>query len=357
MKKRFTQLVSAAALAALSSQACAQDESKQSAITPTASPWLAVPMVSSNPKIGTSAGGMASYLFKLDPESTSSMVGVGGTFSTTDSYGAGVFLRTFWDQDRKRLTLFGGGGTINNDYEDFLGSSYPAQTTDNFHVLQLKYLQQVKDQWYAGIQATYTNYLIFSENGGVNEALGLLGLTGFDSVGVGLVGMYDTRNNKNTPTSGIKFQMDNFAYRESLGGEDSFDVYRVKFRQYIPQANNSVLAYRVDGRWTDDASNGAYSSVDLRGYTQGQYLAPHASLVELEKRWRLRGRFGVNLFAGVTCLYGDGKSCTSSENLYPSAGVGGQIMINEAEQISMSFDFAVGKEGNNGFYMRFGQAF
>ncbi len=348
--------IAACAMAMLGSSVQAQAENDAGASSQ-ASPWLAVPMVSSNPKVGTSAGGMTGYLFKLDPESTSSMVGMGGTFSTTDSYGLGVFLRTFWDQDRKRLTVFGGGGKINNDYEDFLGSGLSAQTTDSLRAFQLKYMQQVQGDWYAGFQATYTNYLIFSENGSVNDYLNLLGLTGFDSVGVGLVGMYDSRNNKNTPTSGIKFQVDNFAYRESLGGEESFDVYKAKFRHYLPQKNGHVLAYRVDGRWTDDASSGAYSSVDLRGYTQGQYLSPHASLVEVEQRWRLRERFGVNLFAGLACLYGGGNSCTDSDNLYPSVGVGGQFLINKAEQMSMSFDFAVGKEGNNGLYMRFGQAF
>nr|WP_320192232.1 hypothetical protein [uncultured Desulfobacter sp.] len=80
------------------------------------SPWLAVPMVSSDPKVGTAGGGMVGYLFKIDPDSTSSMVGVGGTYSTTDSLLAGAFLRSFWDSDNKRFTLFMGSGRIKNDY-------------------------------------------------------------------------------------------------------------------------------------------------------------------------------------------------------------------------------------------------
>ena len=114
------------------------------------SPWLAVPMISSDPKVGTSAGGMVGYMIKLDPESTSSMVGMGGTYSTTDSLLGGVFLRSFWDQDRKRLNLFAGGGKVNNDYEDFLGSGLPVQTTDNVKVFEGRYLQQVKGKWFAG---------------------------------------------------------------------------------------------------------------------------------------------------------------------------------------------------------------
>lgn len=332
-----------------------QDEADNN--TSGSSPWLAVPIVSSDPKVGTSAGGMVGYLFKLDPESTSSMVGVGGTYSTTDSYGAGVFLRTFWDEDTKRLTVFGGGGTINNDYEDFLGSGQPTQTTDDLRIFQIKYLQQVRDNWFAGIQGRSTNYLIFSEDGTINESLQLLGLTGFDSVAIGLVAAYDTRNNQNSPSSGKHFQVDNFAYRESLGGEEDFDVYRITYRQYLPRENANVIAYRVAGRWTDQASAGGYSSVDLRGYVKGQYLAPHSTLIEFEQRIHWKDRYGVNIFAGLACLYGDGLKCTDKENLYPSAGVGGQVIINRVEQIAMTFDVAFGKSGNNGFYMRFGQSF
>ena len=321
------------------------------------SPWLWVPIVSSNPKVGTSAGGLASYLFKLDSKSTSSMAGVGGTYSTTDSYMVSAFLRSYWDHDQKRLVVFGGTGAINNDYEDFLGSGQQVQTTDDLRVLFARYLQQVKGNWFAGLQATYTNYLIYAEDGNVNDILATLGLTGFDSVAVGLVGLLDTRDNQNTPTSGVRFIVHNFAYREGLGGEEDFDVYNLQFSHYLAQENGNVLAYRIEGRWTSDASPGGYSSVNLRGYTRGQYLEPNATLAEVEQRMAITKRWGWHGFAGVACLYGDGAKCSDSENVYPSIGLGGQYLLNQAEQMSLSFDVALGKSGNNGFYMRFGQAF
>jgi len=321
------------------------------------SPWLAVPIVSSSPKVGTSAGGMVGYLFKLDPESTSSMLGVGGTYSTTDSLLGGAFLRTYWDQDSKRFIFFGGGGKINNDYEDFLGSGLSAQTTDNMKIIQARYLQQVKNKWFAGVKGTYTNYLIASEDVNVNRALESVGLTGFDSVGLGLIAMYDSLNNQNTPSTGIRFALENFAYREALGGEEDFDVYTMKYSHYLAHGEGHVLAYRAEGRWTSNASPGGYSSVSLRGYTRGQYLAPHSTMIEVEERLHIKGRFGINFFAGLASLYGDGLRWSDADNLYPSIGLGGQIIINKTEQIAMTFDLAFGESGNNGFYMRFGQAF
>lgn len=321
------------------------------------SPWLAVPLISSDPKVGTSAGALAGYLFKLDPESTSSMVGVGGTYSTTDSYAGGLFLRSFWDGDSKRLSAFGGGGSIKNDYEDFLGSGLPAQTTDNLKIAIVQYLQQVRGPWFVGIKGMYTNYLINSEDPGINLGLDILGLTGIDSVALGLIGMYDSRDHQNTPSAGLQFQLSNSAYRESLGGEENFDVYTLKLNHYLPHGDGNVLAYRIKSRVTSDASPGGYSSIGLRGYTRGQYLAPHVFELEVEERWHLAGRFGINVFAGVACLFGDGLQCDNGDNLYPSVGVGGQYIINVQERIAMTFDVALGKSGNNGLYMRFGQAF
>ena len=94
-----------------------------------------------------------------------------------------------------------------------------------------------------------------------------------------------------------------------------------------------------------------------RAYIRGQYLAPHSFSLEAEERWHVNGRFGVNLFAGVACLYGEGKNWYDRETLYPSFGVGAQYVIKPSEQMVMTVDFAQGKDGNNGFYMRFGQAF
>lgn len=117
------------------------------------------------------------------------------------------------------------------------------------------------------------------------------------------------------------------------------------------------LAYRAQDRFTFDAPNSGYPSVDLRGYTRSQYLAPHSISLEAEERWHVKGRLGINLFADVACLYGDGESCGASDNLYPSIGVGAQFVLKPSEQMVVSLDYALGKEGNNGFYMRFGQAF
>ena len=321
------------------------------------SPWLLVPTFSSDPKVGTSVGGMGGYLFKLDPGSTSSMAGAMATYSNTDSSIAGVFLRSYWDADGQRLNAAIAGGQIRNDYDDFLGSGLPLSTTDDLSFFFARYLREVRPHWFVGAQGVYTNYLIVGDDFLTEEILKLLGLTGFDSGALGLVAMFDDRDNQNSPKSGQRLIIDNFAYRESLGGEDDFDTLKIDYRNYQPHGDGNVLAFHLNGRWTSDAPPSGFSSVALRGYVRGQFLAPHSLLFEVEERRRLTGRFGLNLFAGVACLYGDGERCEDSENIYPAIGIGGQYLLKESEQMVVTMDYAEGENDNRGFYVRFGQAF
>ena len=73
------------------------------------SPWLFVPIITTDPKIGTSLGLLSSYLYRFDPESTSSMFGA-AVYSSTDSKLAGLYARMYFDNDSKRLNFFAGGG-------------------------------------------------------------------------------------------------------------------------------------------------------------------------------------------------------------------------------------------------------
>lgn len=321
------------------------------------SPWLVTPLFSSDPKVGTAIGGMAGYLFRVDEESTASMIGVGGNYSDTDSFTFGVFFRSFWDADNKRIMAMVVDGEIRNDYEDFLGSGLPAQTTDDIDLYFARYMQSFADNWFVGLQGVYTNYMITGDNYDSQQIIDTIGLTGIDSGAVGVVLMYDNLDNQNSPATGKYLLFHNFAFRESLGGEEDFDAYNLAFKHYIPNGDGHVFAYHANGRWTSDASVSGYSSVALRGYVRGEYLAPHSVMFEAEQRWNLNGRYGATVFTGVACLYGDGEKCDTSKNLYPVIGLGAQIMLKESEKMVVTMDYAKGKGDNSGFYIRFGQAF
>ena len=320
------------------------------------SPWLLVPIVSVDPKLGTSVGVMAGYIFKIDPASTSSMVFTTVSKSDSDSTIGGVFSQLFFDQDRQKLVLGVVGGNINNDYEDFLGSGIPAQTTDDLEAVFARYLHVAKGDWYMGAQVVSSNYAIGADDF-FDPILELIGLTGFNSTGLGLVGTYDTRDNQRNPTEGQFFAIHNIAYRESFGGDESFDVYSSKYSEYIQLKPDHLLAWQVSGRWTSDAPTGGYSSVGLRGYVRGNYLAPNYTDIQAEDRISFTEHWGMTVFAGVGCLYDGLSDCGNSSDLYPMVGAGATYTLKAEAGIVVRAEIAKGKGDEYVGYISIGNPF
>lgn len=321
------------------------------------SPWLFSPVVSADPKLGTSIGAMGGYLYKFDPASPTSTVGLMGTWSDTDSTVGAVFARLYFDGDRQRLNLFSMRGEVFNSYKDFLGTGYPLDTTDVIDVTVGRYLFRTLPNLYLGVQAIDSDYAVLGDTDTAQGALDFLGLNGFSSTGVGAALQWDTRDNQNSPRTGSSLVLNNVAYREDFGGAVDFDVYNLTMKHFIPQDGGGVLALFFDGRWTDDAPRSGYSSVRLRGYTVGQYLAPHAVWFEGEERIPLKGRVGAQFFAGATCLYGGPQDCGTTDSWYPAGGAGLNYMIKPEEKMVIRLDVAVGRDDNRALYLDFGQAF
>lgn len=324
---------------------------------PGGSPWLFAPVLTSNPKLGTSGGGLGAYLHRFDDQSPVSTFGVAGVYSDTDSYVLGSFANTYFGADRHRLAVAAATGIVRNDYDDFLGSGLPVQTTDDLRFAAARYLHRLGGAWFVGIQFVATNYTISAENWLAQKVLDVLGLTGFDSNGIGLVAQFDSRDDQNSPSSGQFFSISNLAYREGLGGDEDFDVWKADCRHYLPHGEGHVLALRAQGRGTRNAPVGGYSSIQLRGYVPGNYLAPHSLTVEAEERYRLNERWGLAGFGGAACLLTDIGDCRDSSNWYPGLGAGVIYTLKPKEKMVMRLDYARGEGDNSGVYLTFGHPF
>ncbi|MEH6590989.1 MAG: BamA/TamA family outer membrane protein [Halioglobus sp.] len=320
------------------------------------SPWLLTPTISSDPKLGTNIGAMGAYLHQFDEASNVSMFGGFANYSDTDSYMGGGFGDMYWNANQHKIIFGAVGGTIRNEYEDFLGSGLKVKTEDDLKVLFFRYSQLVAPQWYVGGQVMATNYAIGAEGIG-SGILDLIGLTGFDSNGLGLVAEFDSRDNVRNATKGQHFVVHNIAYRESLGGDESFDALNGEYVNYLPFGDDHVLAIQVQGRWTHDAPLGGYSSVTLRGYTRGNYLDEHYTHIDADARFHISGPWGVTAFAGLGCLYAKVSDCSDSEDLYASAGAGVSYLLKPEAGVVIRAEYAVGEKDNSAFYLRIGQPF
>jgi hypothetical protein len=321
------------------------------------SPWVVLPLVQSNPKLGTALGAMGAYLHHFDEKSRLSMFGAAALYTSTDSAIVGLFAKTSFDEDHQRLVVFSPHGLIKNDYKDYLGTGVPVKTEDNMHALLARYLYRVYDDWFVGLQGMIMNYELTGEAQSDDEFLSALGLSGFKTGAVGLSVYHDSRDNDNSPTRGWVLQMGNMAHRDWIGGNLEYDTYSVNLRGYLPNGDGNVFAARWFNQLTDDAPVSGSARILQRGYKIGQYLGKYMTVMEGEERFRLASTWTATLFYGVGCLYGDGKSCSDGENRFPNWGGGIQYVLKPKEGIVANLEYAQGKWDNYGIYLKMGYAF
>ena len=149
------------------------------------SPWLLVPTLASNPKLGTSLGGMGAYMYYFDPQSKPSLFGASAQYTSTDSIVATLFVKTSFAADHQRLTALLAGGNIKNDYDDFLGTGQPLKSEDNLRAFAVRYQYRVWGDWFVGAQFVNSNYEILGATALDQEILQTLGLTPLKAGGIG----------------------------------------------------------------------------------------------------------------------------------------------------------------------------
>ncbi len=317
---------------------------------------MIVPTVSNDPKLGFKGGVMAAYLTKFDQGSNHSMIGGFANYSDTDSYTGGIFTDLYWNENRDKVRGIIVNGHINNEYEDYLGSGETVETEDDLKGLFIRYAHLIRPNWYVGGQFVSSNYAIGVEEA-FEESAHQVGLTGFDSNGAGLLVEYDVRDNVRNATRGQYLLVSNIAYREWLGGDESFDVYQGDYRWFTSLAKHHVFGLQVKGRWTSDAPQSGYSSLQLRGYTRGNYLDENYTHLDMEARFKLKERWGATVFAGVACLYSSFSDCDDGEHLYSSAGAGINYLIKPQAGFVLKMEYAVGEKDNSAFYIKLGHKF
>ena len=318
------------------------------------SPWLLVPVVSSNPKLGTAFGGMGAYMHRFDADSQVSLFGVTYQYTSTHSTIAGAFARTSFGADHHRIVGIGAFGYIKNDYADYLGTGQPLQTNDDLKAVAARYLYRVAGNWFIGAQGTAANYQVLGESAEDDLVLETVGIRGFEAAALGAVAMHDSRDNPDMPRVGWYLNVNNLAYREAFGGSSTFDAYRVDVRGFWSHGGGHVLAVRQYNWLTHDAPAAAQSAVLLRGYKIGEYLAPYMSSLEAEERLAFGSRWGATLFSGVATLYGQSATASQGRDYYPMWGAGLHFVVKPSERMLINLEYAAGVEDNRGMYLKFG---
>ncbi len=176
--------------------------------------------------------------------------------------------------------------------------------------------------------------------------------------GIGAMALWDARNNLLNPTEGkyIAFTVlpQYFKYQFTT-------LFRFDFRKYL-QLQKAILALRMMTEMNlGDVpfyANALYGGdANARGYYYGRYRDKNMVIVQAEYRsgmiWK---RWGYTLFGGLGEVYAH-RYDLSFNLLKPNAGLGVRFLIDRKENINLRLDYAIGKAGQRGFYISFGEAF
>ncbi|TNF49541.1 MAG: hypothetical protein EP305_02460 [Bacteroidetes bacterium] len=179
------------------------------------------------------------------------------------------------------------------------------------------------------------------------------------ALGLQLQYLIDKRNSILTPTNGYYMRFYNAELSTANGVYAQFSLDLRKYHTLGKKKNHtfSGRAYTVL-----NTSNAPFFDIALlggdklvRGYYFGRFRDLSLSTVQMEYRYTLYKWFGLSGFAGISTLYHNTE--TFGTYIRPNAGVGLRIKVDKNENTNLRFDYAIGNDGQSGFYVSFGESF
>lgn len=328
--------------------------------------FIAAPMPQSNPALGNGLAVAALLLYEPKGSGGVWTSGVGGLYTDTDSWAAGVFQKAHLKGDKIRITAAVGYGDMNLDFYGIgpdageRGRSVTLNHTGVFVMAQG--LVRVRENFYLGAQYRYVdNDTVVTRQGPPLFPDLDIPAPELESriSGLGLAAEYDTRDTEYGPQKGLYAQAQWLVNNDAIGSDFDYNKLTASVNGYHG-LGKAVLAWRGS---ICGASDGApfydlcmYGQQnDLRGYEAGQYRDGGMWAVQAEYRRHLFWRVGAVAFAGVGGIapsLGD----LGDSTVLPAAGIGLRFAVSEKYRVNMSLDAAWGKD-SQAIYFYIGEAF
>ena len=242
----------------------------------------------------------------------------------------------------------------------------------------LSFSEMYTRKFYVG--AAYESQNVFSfqyyakPNGdpSIFDTQNVAGRKGSFTSGLGLLLLWDSRNNSFSSSNGFYFQyyINKFSY--VLGSQFEYVSQILDVRKYVSVSRTSVMAFQFLGNFNQGnvpvrSMANIGSGTIMRGYYDGRYTDKNLMAVQAELRQHLIHRLGMVAFAGVGKVanhfseFFQSQSQTSSNKapfsgLKPSLGAGLRFAVDKGEKLNVRFDAGFGKL-SHGIYLNLSEAF
>ena len=269
-----------------------------------------------------------------------------------------MILSSEWNYFFKEEKWFSNGSLSYSSYPDFyygIGSHTPASNEflyySNRWILGINILKNIGKKFFLGPDLRYISYSNVSYTG-QNVYPELANQATF---GAGVTFLKDSRDNLFTPTKGFYFKLNtgyNFSKSNYLKTTLDMRVYKTWKGKYtwanrlINEFNSGIIPFY------DYAFMGGDKFV--RGYKYGRYRDKNLTSLQTELRLPVFWRFGAAVFSGLSNLYSDNFRLNNSKYNY---GLGLRFLVDKSERTNLRMDYAIGEDGNDSFYISFGESF
>lgn len=332
--------------------------------------FIGMPIPIYNPQLDFALGAMAMLTYPLvaeDVDSPPSSTSLFGMIATNKSYLLAGQQQLYWDHDNNRAALAFGGGHFNSDFYGTgdmtsAGLTFPLGTYSLF--VMTKYLRRVWNRLYLGgkYQLLLSSAVLEAPSGASDELTTYFPVEQNDrNSGLGVVGEYDSRDNRFSATRGFYVPLNTTFYAKAFGGnvnhsrvDLAYNSYHALYREELILAVRGALQFAF-GNTPFYLLPAVGNGPDLRGYASGRYRDHLFFDAQAELRWYFWRGFGAVVFAGVGSTT-SGFDALFSGTVLPSYGLGVRYMLHQDQRLVLRIDYGRGNEDGM-FYFSVSEAF
>lgn len=184
---------------------------------------------------------------------------------------------------------------------------------------------------------------------------------GGSALGIGLGGVWDSRNSSFYPTGGILAEGSFELYRRAWGSDWDYSVFQLDIRGYIPIGKKGVFALQgkvqtAYGEVPFQSYPALGGSTLMRGYPMGRFQDMSSLALQGEYRFPFSGRFGGVLFLGAGDVAPSLVEHFARINSRIVGGGGLRFLLDPQRRINARLDVGFTAEGM-GVYLLVKEAF
>ncbi|HBK88587.1 MAG: BamA/TamA family outer membrane protein [Cyclobacteriaceae bacterium] len=327
------------------------------------------PVVYRSPETGMAYGVLALGLFKMigvrDSLTRTSNLEVPIIVTSQKQFVADIIYNLITNKERFFIR---GMNQYNNFSEFYYGIGNNTTASDRTFVKYLsirtnhRVVARLTRRHFAGLQYQYYNvsHTSFSDTVHIQPMHERLGYSGFITSGLGLVYLYDSRNNVINSSRGSYLEVSSLVSDPSLGSQYQFNNITIDARKFVPMPHGRVLAFQAllnhnqgDVPWRQMAAMGGFSM--MRGYYLGRHRDKNYVAFQAEYRVPIYKFFGMAFF-GSTGMVAPQLEKISPAQFKVAGGAGFRFQVDKKERVNIRFDMGFGS-GQTGYYLTIGEAF